>query len=79
VELDPAQASLEAVQKKYGLDRSEIDPDFGVVAIDPDHGKYAVMVEAGAAGRLTEAPEVQGPFSNPRIETMGPPEPGPSG
>lgn len=71
---DPSRASLKAVKEDLGLADEEIDADFGVVNIDPEGNRYAIMVEERASARLTDRPEVEGPFANPPIEPFGPPE-----
>jgi hypothetical protein len=72
VRLDPDEVSLPAVQEKLGVDADQIDTSFGVVSIDPDQGLYAVMVEEGLAARAAENEGVEGPYSDPGIETFGP-------
>ncbi len=72
VKLDSDDVSLPAVQEKLGVDADQIDTSFGVVSIDPDQGLYAVMVEEDLATRAAENEGVEGPFSDPGIETFGP-------
>jgi hypothetical protein len=74
LQLDPAEASAQAVRRKLELDEEQFDPEFGVVEIDPVQHKYAVLVEEDVAAKLEGAPDVEGPFSNPRIEPFGPPQ-----
>jgi hypothetical protein len=74
LKLKPKQANLAHVRRKLNLSAEEIDHDFGVVNIDPKQDLYAVLVEEKAAQKAGAQPEVQGPFSNPRIETFGPPK-----
>jgi hypothetical protein len=66
------------VQRKLELDDEQLDPDFGVVEIDPVQHQYAVLVDEDVAAKVAEAPEVEGPFSNPRVEPFGPPQAGSS-
>jgi hypothetical protein len=75
LELDPAEASEDQVRRKLALEGKELDPDFGVVEIDPAEHRYAVLVEEDVAERVQGAPGVEGPYSNPRIEAFGPPQP----
>ena len=72
--LDPEQASLDQVRELLGLAAEEVDPGFGVVNISPAEHLYTILVEDSAATRVGDAPQVQGVFSNPRIEPFGPPE-----
>ncbi len=68
--------TLEEVRQTLHLEPGELDERFGVVAIDPEDHLYTVLVDADAAQRLGLSagnPEVEGPFSNPRIEPFGPP------
>jgi hypothetical protein len=66
---------LAAVRKRFGLAEDEIDAEFGVIEIDPQQHSYTALVTPEAAARITgrEAPKVEGPFANPRIEPFGPP------
>lgn len=75
VKLSPERATLADVQQQLGVSEDEIDSDFGVVNLDPDEHLYAVMVDERAAARLTDEPDVKGPYANPRIEPFGPPRP----
>jgi hypothetical protein len=74
LQLDPTEASEEHVRRKLELDDGALDPEFGVVEIDPAEHKYAVLVDEDVAERVQGAPQVEGPFSNPRIEPFGPPQ-----
>jgi hypothetical protein len=72
----PAGApSLAAIRDRYGLRPEDLDERFGVVAVDPADHAYTILVERDAAARIVpgEGWEVEGPFSNPRIEPFGPP------
>lgn len=75
--LDPEQASLDEVRRLLGLAPEEVDPRFGVVS--PAEHLYTILVDQEAAARIADAPQVEGVFSNPRIEPFGPPEEDQSG
>ena len=72
--LDPAQATLPEVLEVLGLAPEEVDPRFGVVPINPADHLYTILVDEAAAARITDAPQVEGVFGNPRIEPFGPEE-----
>jgi hypothetical protein len=72
--LDPGQASLPEVRRLLGLAADEVDPGFGVVNISPAEHLYTILVDEAAAARVGDAPQVEGVFSNPRIEPFGPPD-----
>jgi len=67
VELDPGAATPAEAAARLGIDRADIDEEFGVVSIDPEQHLYTVLVseEAGARARRSA-------YSNPRIEPFGP-------
>jgi hypothetical protein len=67
--------TIAAVRERYGLSADDIDERFGVVAVDPADHAYTILVEQSAASRITPGQgwDVEGPFSNPRIEPFGPP------
>ena len=71
--LDPRKATLKQIQAKYGLSSNEVDANYGVVSVNPDEHLYTILVTEGAANRLKGLPDVAGVYSNPRIETFGPP------
>jgi hypothetical protein len=73
VKLKPNEATLPAVRRKLKLLPEDIDHDFGVVNIDPKQNLYAILVEPTAARRASKQDGIEGPFSNPKIETFGPP------
>jgi hypothetical protein len=72
--LEPEQATLPKVRRLLGLAPEEVDPGFGVVNISPAEHLYTILVEDSAAARVADATQVEGVFSNPRIEPYGPPE-----
>ena len=74
--LDPERASLDEVRRLLGLAPEELDPGFGVVNISPAEHLYTILVDDSAAARVADADQVEGVFSNPRIEPFGPPEGG---
>ena len=72
LQLKPAQASIEYVKRKLNLSDGQIDQDFGVQNVDPQRHLYAILVEAAIAERLSQRPDVAGPYANPKIEPFGP-------
>jgi hypothetical protein len=74
LKLHPKEATLSQVRRRLGLTSEEVDTAFGVVNIDPKRNLYTILVEEEAARRVSGRPEVKGPFSNPKIETFGPPK-----
>ena len=71
--LDPTEATLARVRAKFGLAPHEVDSKFGVVDLAPGQKRYAILVDEAAAARLEGSEGIEGPFSNPKIETFGPP------
>ena len=71
-----AAPTFDQLQARFSLAGDELDADFGVIEVDD--GLYTVLVEERAASKLQSTDEwsVEGPFSNPRIEPMGPPQAG---
>ena len=69
-----ANATFEDAVRRLGVDESLVDRDFGLVNIDPEQHLYAVLVDESAATGAATRAGVNGPFSNPKIETLGPPE-----
>ena len=76
VKLEPEHATLEDARRRLGLEADELDPDFGVVNVDPEQDLYAILADERTAQKLSQQPEVQGPYANPVIEPFGPPKPG---
>lgn len=73
------QPSIEEVCEKYGFHPDEIDKQFGIISIDPEADLYCILVDQAAADRVLNLDaekkgDIEGPFSNPRIEPFGPPE-----
>lgn len=68
--------TIDDLRHRYELAEDDIDPTFGVVEIDPEDHLYTVLVEESAAAKIqtNEDWQIEGPYSNPRIETFGPPE-----
>ncbi len=76
VKVDPERATLDGIRQRLGVGEDEIDSDFGVVNIDPEEDLYAIMVDEQTAERLSDEPDVKGPYANPKIEPFGPPRRG---
>ena len=73
VKLAPSDAELSKVCAKLGLGASEIDSNFGVVTLNAAEHLYAILVDEAVANRIEGTEGVVGTYSNPRIETFGPP------
>ena len=73
LKLHPDEATLSQVCQRLNLSADEVDSEFGVVNIDPKRNLYTILVEEEAARRVSGTPDVEGPFSNPKIEPFGPP------
>jgi hypothetical protein len=71
--LDPSKATLAELQAKYQLRPDQVDPKFEVVSVRPEDHLYAGLVDERVANRIEGAAYVVGAFSNPKIETFGPP------
>jgi hypothetical protein len=74
LQLDPKEADLPHVRSKLGLKKDEIDEQFGIVNISPKEHLYCVLLEEETAARVSGLDWVKGPYSNPKIETFGPPK-----
>ena len=72
--LDPEEANLASITRKFKLAPGEIDRDFGVVGLSPEDHLYAILVDEAAGAKLGGVEGVSGPYSNPRIEPFGPPQ-----
>ena len=67
----PGAPSLADSASVLGVAVADLDSVFGVVTINPDRQLYSVRVDAR---KLPEGGDPEdGPFSDPRIEPMGPP------
>lgn len=68
--------TVDEIERRFALPRGAIDRQFGVVEIDDLTHEYAISVEENAVPRIKSTTDLTfvGPFSNPRIETFGPPE-----
>ncbi|MEO1046278.1 MAG: hypothetical protein AAFX04_12625 [Pseudomonadota bacterium] len=76
VRLD-GEVSLEKAAEKLGVERSQIDEEYGLVAIDADAKLFALMVKESAitessSGLGDSSNDYPGPFSNPVIAPFGP-------
>jgi hypothetical protein len=70
--------SIAQICSKFGFEAQELDQHFGVVEIDPEDNLYTILVDQKAAERVREqlgedTPDIEGPFSDVRIEPFGPP------
>ena len=67
---DGAPITLKSLMERFGLRADDIDKEFGLIEIDPKNHIYTALVEADTklARGLAPGYEVEGPFSNPRIE-----------
>ncbi len=59
--------TIKQVAQKFGFEEKDLDEDFGVVEIDPQDNLYSILVEETAVVPKDEK-NIEGPFSNPRIE-----------
>lgn len=68
--------TVQEIVERYGLQPDEIDEQFGVIAIDPDDHAYTILIEPSAAQKIQpdEKWAISGPFSNPKIEPLWPPQ-----
>lgn len=72
--LDPTEATLPKVLAKLGLAPHEVDPSFGLVELDAGKRLYAILADESVAAKIEGHASVRGEFSNPKIETFGPPK-----
>lgn len=71
VHKDSGAPSLDEAARQLQMPVENLDSSFGVQPIDPRAGDYAVMTKEGADRSDASS---QDSFSNPRIDTFGPPE-----
>lgn len=73
VEWPGGPPTVKQLCERYGLSRSDLDADFGVVEVDPERSLYTVLVDEKAAARVdpAQASGWSGPMSNPPIEPFG--------
>ena len=77
VQSEDGPPTLEAAARQLGVGVEAVDATFGVVLIDPERGLYSVQVDAAQLPPEAATDEAyRGPFSNPRIESFGPPQDG---
>ena len=72
--LDSTEATLPKVLAKLGLAPHDVDSNFGVVELDAGKHLYAILANESAAAKIEGHASVRGAFSNPKIETFGPPK-----
>jgi hypothetical protein len=72
--LDSGEATLPQVLAKLGLKPHDVDPSFGLVSLDPQKRLYAILADERVAAKIEGHASVSGTFSNPKIETFGPPK-----
>jgi hypothetical protein len=66
--------SLDTAARELGVSVDDIDATFGVVPLDVHGGLYAVQVRADRLpNNFEDRDPYRGPYSNPRIDTFGPP------
>jgi hypothetical protein len=67
--------SREEAARQLGVSPEAIDASFGVVLVDPVANLYGVQVDPSQVPAEIAGGEAdfRGPFSDPRIEPMGPP------
>ncbi|MEZ9411693.1 hypothetical protein [Vibrio lentus] len=66
--------SLQQVLDEFALQPQDVDSEFGVQMIDPIAGTYCILVEEKAIHAINGSEKLDGPYSNPIIETFGPPD-----
>ena len=72
IQTHDGQPSLAESAEILGIDQGLLDRDFGVVAVDMDTGEFVVRTLLGNVPK--DLPQDSGPFSDPQIETFGPPQ-----
>jgi hypothetical protein len=68
---DKGAPTLSDAARQLNVPVEDLDASFGVVAVDPNKGLYSVRVRADHL-KPGESSEYRGPFSDPKIEPMGP-------
>jgi hypothetical protein len=66
--------TIEQAARQLGVTAEAVDDIFGVVLIDPKQSLYGVQVDAERLPSETASETYRGPFSNPHIEPLGPPQ-----
>jgi hypothetical protein len=72
VKLKDEDPNLDQVSDVLGIPVSELDEAFGVIAVDRQQGLFAVQIRENAIVDIkgSEDCDVNGPFSNVRIEPL---------
>lgn len=77
--LPPGPETLAVAAKRLGVQVSALDASYGVVATDPADRLFTALVRSELADqvatRLCGGDQLEGVFSNPRIEPFDPPQP----
>lgn len=68
---DKGAPTLVEAARQLKLAIEDLDAGFGVVAVDPSRGLYSVRARADRL-RPDQSSEYRGPFSDPKIEPVGP-------
>jgi hypothetical protein len=68
---DKGAPTLSDAARQLKLAIEDLDANFGVVGVDPNQGLYGVRARADRV-QPGESSEYRGPFSDPKIEPMGP-------
>lgn len=68
---DKAAPTLAGAAELLKLEVGDLDAGFGVVPVDPERGLYSVRARADRVTADRSADDC-GPFSDPKIEPMGP-------
>ena len=69
VTLAPGSVLADAL-RELGLAESEVDGEYGLIALDPDTGRFALRVAPSAATRLA-AESAATVFADPPVEPIG--------
>lgn len=68
IHIDPQEATLQGVSRRFGLGPTELDKAFGVVDLGSG-GLYAILAEETAVPKITGIEGTGGPFADPVIGT----------